>query len=104
MVNKDKIAIVTGSSAGLGASVAIQLAKKGINVVINYSKNEEEAKKIQKICESYDIETLCLKANVSDDKDCKYLVSETIKKFKKIDILVNNAGTTKFANHQKLDA
>ena len=59
MVNKDKIAIVTGSSAGLGASVAIQLAKKGINVVINYSKNEEEAKKIQKICESYDIETQC---------------------------------------------
>ena len=38
MVNKDKIAIVTGSSAGLGASVAIQLAKRGINVVINYSK------------------------------------------------------------------
>ena len=40
MVNKDKIAIVTGSSAGLGASVAIQLAKRGINVVINYSKND----------------------------------------------------------------
>ena len=104
MLKKDKIAIVTGSSAGLGASVAILLAKKGINVVINYSKNEREAKKIQKICEGYNIETLCLKANVSVDKDCKYLVDETIKKFKKIDILVNNAGTTKFANHQKLDA
>ncbi len=104
MVNKDKIAIVTGSSAGLGASVAIQLAKRGINVVINYSKNEVEAKKIQKICEDYNVKTLCLKANVSVDEDCKYLVNETIKKFKKVDILVNNAGTTKFANHQKLDA
>ncbi len=104
MVNKDKIAIVTGSSAGLGASVAIQLAKRGINVVINYSKNEVEAKKIQKICEDYNVRTLCLKANVSVDEDCKYLVNETIKKFKKVDILVNNAGTTKFANHQKLDA
>ena len=78
--------------------------------IINKKKNTKtfivrfNSKKIQKICESYDIETLCLKANVSDDKDCKYLVSETIKKFKKIDILVNNAGTTKFANHQKLDA
>ena len=51
MLKKDKIAIVTGSSAGLGASVAILLAKKGINVVINYSKNEAAAKKIQKICE-----------------------------------------------------
>ena len=104
MVNKDKIAIITGSSSGLGASVAIDLAKKGVNVVINYSKNEKEAKKVQKICEEHNVETLCLKANVSIDEDCKYLVSETIKKFKKVDILVNNAGTTKFANHQKLDA
>ena len=55
MLKKDKIAIVTGSSAGLGASVAILLAKKGINVVINYSKNEREAKKIQKICEGYNL-------------------------------------------------
>ena len=104
MVNKDKIAIITGSSAGLGASVAISLAKKGVNVVINYSKSESEAKKIEKICIEHGVSTLCLKANVSIDKDCKYLVDETIKKFKKIDILVNNAGTTKFANHQKLDA
>ena len=50
MVNKDKIAIITGSSAGLGASVAISLAKKGVNVVINYTKSESEAKKIEKIC------------------------------------------------------
>ena len=42
MENKDKVAIVTGSSAGLGASVAIGLAKRGINVVINYSKNSKK--------------------------------------------------------------
>ena len=69
MVNKDKIAIITGSSAGLGASVAISLAKKGVNVVINYSKSESEAKKIEKICMEHGVETLCLKANVSIDKD-----------------------------------
>ena len=85
MANKDKIAIITGSSSGLGAAVAIDLAKKGINVVINYSKNEKEAKKVQKICEGHNVETLCLKANVSIDEDCKYLVGETIKKFKKVD-------------------
>ena len=41
MENKDKVAIITGSSAGLGASVAIGLAKKGVNIVINYSKSKE---------------------------------------------------------------
>ena len=43
MENKDKVAIITGSSAGLGASVAIGLARKGINIVINYSKSKEKA-------------------------------------------------------------
>ena len=43
MENKDKVAIITGSSAGLGASVAIGLAQTGINVVINYSKSKEKA-------------------------------------------------------------
>ena len=104
MENKDKVAIVTGSSAGLGASVAIGLAKKGVNVVINYSKNSEKAFNIENACKSFNIDTLCLKADVSLDSECKILVDETIKKFKKVDILVNNAGTTKFANHQKLDA
>ena len=104
MENKDKVAIITGSSAGLGASVAIGLAKKGVNVVINYSKSKEKAEEIEKICNEYEVETLCVKGNVAFDKDCKHLVDETIKKFNKVDILVNNAGTTKFANHQKLDA
>ena len=104
MENKDKVAIITGSSAGLGASVAIGLAKKGVNVVINYSKSKEKAEKIEKICKEYEVGTLCVRGNVASDKDCKHLVDETIKKFNKVDILVNNAGTTKFANHQKLDA
>ena len=104
MENKDKVAIVTGSSAGLGASVAIGLAKKGVNVVINYSKNSEKAFNIENVCKSFNVDTLCLKADVSLDSECKILVDETIKKFNKVDILVNNAGTTKFANHQKLDA
>jgi 3-oxoacyl-[acyl-carrier protein] reductase len=104
MENKDKIAIVTGSSSGLGAAVAIGLAKKNVNVVINYSKNKEEALKVQKICDDYGVKTLCIRANVSDDNDCRHLVEETIKKFNKVDVLVNNAGTTKFANHQNLEA
>ena len=61
MVNKDKIAIVTGSSAGLGASVAIQLAKRGINVVINYSKNEVEAKKFKKFVRTIMLKHYALK-------------------------------------------
>ena len=85
MENKDKVAIITGSSAGLGASVAIGLAKKGVNVVINYSKSKEKAEEIEKICNEYEVETLCVKGNVAFDKDCKHHVDETIKKFNKVD-------------------
>ena len=82
MENKDKVAIITGSSAGLGASVAIGLAQKGVNVVINYSKNKEKAEEIEKICKEYQVETLCVKGDVAADDNCVHLVEETIKKFK----------------------
>ena len=79
MENKDKVAIITGSSAGLGASVAIGLAKRGVNVVINYSKSKEKAEEIEKACKDYEVETLCVRGNVASDEDCKYLVGKTIK-------------------------
>ena len=60
MENKDKVAIITGSSAGLGASVAIGLAQKGVNVVINYSKSKEKAEEIEKICKEYHVIIVCI--------------------------------------------
>jgi len=97
------VAIVTGSSSGVGAATARQLAEKGCHVVINYARNEAGARDTQKACEAFGVETLVLQADVADDADCRRMVAEADAKWGRLDALVNNAGTTKFCNHADLD-
>jgi len=97
------IAVVTGSSRGLGATTVKMLAGRGYNVVINYSKSETEAREVQKACEASCAGTLLCRADVSEDADCRRLVDETVKKWGRIDVLVNNAATTKFNVHGNLE-
>lgn len=88
-----KVALITGSSKGIGKATAIEFAKKGYSVVINYLTDKENAQKIASYLEQeYKTETLVIKADVSDEKQVKNMVEETINKFEKIDVLVNNAG------------
>lgn len=86
----NKVAIITGSSRGIGKAAALLFAKEGARVVINCKDQIEEAKKLVKAIGSH--KALFVQADVSKEADVKRLVSETIKKFGKIDILVNNAG------------
>jgi 3-oxoacyl-[acyl-carrier protein] reductase len=97
-------AIVTGSATGVGAAAARMLAKKGCNVVINYSRSEAEARRTQTGCESLGVEALLVKADVSQDKDCRRLAQAALDRWGRIDALVNNAGRTKFAVAADLDA
>lgn len=87
-----KTAIVTGGSRGIGAAIVHMLVKEGYNVVINYNKSEQEAKKMKEefTNKGYSVETF--KADVSKREEIRKLVKFTIEKFKNIDILVNNAG------------
>jgi len=101
---KGNVAIVTGSSSGLGAAVARLLAAKGCHVVINYSKSEAAARETAEACTALGVETLICRADISDDSDCRRMAVETMDKWGRIDALVNNAGTTKFANPAKLDS
>lgn len=98
-----RTAIVTGSSSGVGAACVAQLANKGWNVVINYSRSEAAAREVAKRCESAGAEVLVCKANVAEDDDCRRLVDATLERFGRLDALVNNAGTTKFVDHADLD-
>ncbi|MFN3934799.1 SDR family NAD(P)-dependent oxidoreductase [Parvibaculum sp.] len=100
---KGKAAIVTGSATGLGAAVALQLADKGCNVVINYTKSEKEAKETLAACQGKGVEAILAQGDVGEDADCRRIVDETVKKWGRVDVLVNNAGGTKFANHAELD-
>ncbi|MGM9971158.1 MAG: 3-oxoacyl-[acyl-carrier-protein] reductase [Anaeroplasmataceae bacterium] len=88
------IAIVTGSTRGIGKDIAISLAKNGYNVVINYNSNEQKAIEVKKLCDEYN-ESIIVKGNVAKMEDASNIVDEAIKKFGRIDLLVNNAGITK---------
>lgn len=101
---KGKVAIITGSSMGLGAAIAMKLAARGINVVINYTKSEGEALAVKEACELKGADAIAVQADVSKDEDCKNLVQAALDTWGRVDILVNNAGTTKFADHADLDA
>ena len=100
---QDGVAIVTGSSSGVGAACARQLAEKGCHVVINYAHNEGGALATQATCEEYGVETIVQKADIADDDQCRALADAALDKWGRIDALINNAGTTKFNAHPNLD-
>lgn len=87
-----KTAIVTGGSKGIGASIVKILAEEGFNVVLNYNKSEELAKKIQEECTQKGYSVEIYKADVTKREETKKLVEFAISKFGNIDVLVNNAG------------
>jgi 3-oxoacyl-[acyl-carrier protein] reductase len=90
---KNKVALVTGSSRGIGKAIVIELASKGCNVVINYINNSNEALKLKEEIEAeYKVKVLAIKANVSNETEVKDMTDQIVSCFGKIDILVNNAG------------
>ena len=99
---KQAVGIVTGSSSGVGASTARQLAARGTNVVINYSRSVDAAERVAEECRELGAEVLVCQADVSKDSDCQRMVEDTLSRWGRLDILVNNAGTTKFVTHSDL--
>jgi len=94
-----KVAIVTGSSSGIGAATAIELSRRGWRVVINYSKSKQGAEQTVKQCS----EAIAVQADVGEDAQCRKLAQAALDKWGRLDALVNNAGATKFVAHPKLD-
>ncbi|MEJ1517180.1 3-oxoacyl-[acyl-carrier-protein] reductase [Bacillus cereus] len=90
-----KVAIVTGASRGIGKAIALELARNGSDVVINYSGNEEAAKNVAKEVEKLGRKALVIKANVAVVSEVEEMFKETISAFGKVDVLVNNAGITR---------
>lgn len=93
---KDKVAIVTGASKGIGASIAIHLAAEGASVIVDYSSSQEGADKVVQEITKNGGKAIAIQANVSKPEDIKRLFSEAIKAYGKVDILINNAGVYEF--------
>ncbi len=96
-----QVAIVTGSSSGIGEETARQLAAAGANVVVNSSSSVERG---QAIAESLPTDAIYVQADIADEAQDRALVDATIKRFGRLDILVNNAGWTTRVDHTDLDA
>ena len=98
-----KVCVVTGSSSGIGAATARLYASNGWNVVVNYSRDPAPAEAVAAQCEALGAEVLVVKADVSQDADCRRLAAEVEARFGRADVLINNAGTTKFVDLKDLD-
>ncbi|MGD9636057.1 MAG: SDR family NAD(P)-dependent oxidoreductase [Pirellulales bacterium] len=94
---KNKVAVVTGASKGIGAAIAKRLAAAGATVVVNYSSSKAEADKVVEEITKKGGKGVAVQANLAKPEEVAKLFAETKKQFDKVDILVNNAGIYAFA-------
>lgn len=95
MTLKEKVAIVTGASRGIGKAIAIELGKRGAKVVVNYAKSTEGANEAVEAIKAEGGEAVAVQADVSNTKAAASLIKAATEAFGRLDILVNNAGTTR---------
>ena len=96
-----KVALVTGSSSGIGEATAHALAGEGASVVVNSSTSVEAGRAV---AAALPIEGHYLQGDISDEAQCQRLIADTVERFGKLDILINNAGWTTRVNHADHDA
>jgi 3-oxoacyl-[acyl-carrier protein] reductase len=92
---KDKVAVVTGSSRGVGRSVALAYGKEGAKVVVNYTSSEQAALEAVDAIKGMGSDAIAVKADVALKSDAETLIQAAIDRFGRLDILVNNAGFTR---------
>lgn len=91
----DKVAVITGSSRGIGAAIAKMLATRGAKVVVNYRSNPEAAESVVADIVAAGGEAFAVQADVSHSNEALRLIKTVVDTYGQIDILVNNAGTTR---------
>jgi len=100
---RGKTAIVTGSAVGVGRATALDLARRGANVVVNYSRSEDDAREALRLVEAAGARALLIKADVSKDDQVRAMVAKAVETFGGLHVLVNNAATTHFVGFADLD-
>ncbi|HGH4620374.1 glucose 1-dehydrogenase [Enterobacter cloacae] len=95
---KDKVAIVTGGSSGIGAGIARQLAADGAKVIVNYAANSSNANKVVADIEAAGGQAMAVAADVTRQAEVDALINAAISHFGRLDIVVNNAGIYQFAS------
>ena len=100
---KNKVALVTGSTRGIGRAIAIEVAKSGIDIVVNDSKNPQEGLEVVEEVKEIGQRAIYIQADVSDPDQVEDMIERIIKEFDRIDILINNAGITMDKKLENMD-
>lgn len=98
-----KVALITGGGTGVGRSAALQLAARGFDVAINYSRSREEAESCAAAAREQGVRAISIACNVSDDAQVRAMIDECRSEFGRLDVVVNSAGTTHFVPHTDLE-
>ncbi|MEH7094643.1 3-oxoacyl-[acyl-carrier-protein] reductase [Neobacillus vireti] len=95
MILAGKFALVTGASRGIGREIALELARQGANVAVNYAGSEAKANEVVDEIKALGRDAFTVKCNVANSEEVTEMVKTTVDRFGRLDILVNNAGITR---------
>ena len=100
---QDKIVLITGASAGIGAATALEFAKKQVQGLVLVARNEVKLQEVAAQCKSYGVkDVLIIQQDLSQESACQSIVDKTINHFQRLDVLVNNAGIMHLATLETL--
>jgi 3-oxoacyl-[acyl-carrier protein] reductase len=98
-----KAALVTGGGTGVGRAATLQLAQRGFDVVINYSRSAGDAEETAGEARTHGVRAVTVACDVANDKQVRSMVARCREEFGRLDCVVNNAGTTHFVKHTELE-
>ena len=100
----NKVALVTGGGTGVGRATSLQLAKRGFDIAVNYSRSQDDAEQTVRDVRELGRRAIVAQCDVSSDQQAVAMIESVQSEFGRLDVLVNNAGMTYFVEHTDLDA
>ena len=100
----NKAAVITGGGTGVGRATALELARRGCAVLVNYSRSKDEAEATAAEARALGVKAIAVQADVAEDADCRRMIDAAVREFGRLDVLVNNAAVTTFIKHDDLEA
>jgi len=98
-----KAAIITGGGTGVGRATALDLARRGCSVLVNYSRSKDDAERTASDARALGVRAVAVRGDVADDAACRSMVDAAMRELGRVDVLVQSAGTTVFVPHPNLE-